>query len=295
MTKRYRKFRRFIRDEEIPLLCDHFHIEDIKFSSRYCIPCVLIGRSGAFVYVETLDTKSTDIAKKQFEIRKKLFLNFDNVCFFVRTPEEDITFEDRSISHEPVTMESVHEMAVKVAEDQVVSLSTLMALKKHLESLEKYRKKTIERGGITYELHSVGTPFGLSFKEEYFPVAEDDPVKFLLIALLGGVFGAHKFVAGQWAAGFFYLLTCGGFAIFHGFDVLSIVSGTYYIKQISYTEDEDTVRRITERIYLKKPPRWASALGIVGLIIPTCFAFLLYIKVFIPTLTYIGSLLLGAL
>ena len=186
-------------------------------------------------------------------------------------------------------------MAVSIAGDQVMSLSTLMALKKHLESLEKYRKRTIERGGITYELHSVGTPFGLSFKEEYFPVAEDDPVKFLLIALLGGVFGAHKFVAGQWAAGFFYLLTCGGFAIFHGFDVLSIVSGTYYIKQISYTEDEDTVRRITERIYLKKPPRWASVLGIIGLIIPTGFAFLLYIKVFIPTLTYIGSLLLGAL
>ncbi len=109
-----------------------------------------------------------------------------------------------------------------------------------------------DSNGIRYRKHGVRSRlFGYSYRDAYYPVAEDDPKRFLYVTLFLGIFGGHKFMAGEYGKGILYLLTCGGFGVFYVCDVLNILTENYCITQVNYMEEPDggLVRRKL-RIYL---------------------------------------------
>ena len=263
---------------------------DLAITRRYQIPAVLLGRSGVFIFIETRDTRSENVTMAQFAIRRSLLLSYDNVYSFVRTPAGDYIFSNKYISREEITKKKIEEIIRGCQDTDVISNVTLDNLEDHCRKFQKYtRSKLIMKDGIVYEQHCAGFPLGLSFRDEYFPVAEDDPKKFLMIAVFGGLFGAHKFVTGQWSAGLFYLLTCGGFGVFHLFDIIAILTGSYYIRQISYEDDGRTCKRRAGRVYLRRLGKEQVKYGIAGLIASSFVSYLAYVKLFIPALIMVGE------
>lgn len=150
--------------------------------------------------------------------------------------------------------------------------------------------KVIIVDGIRYEKHSKRTwLFGYPIGEEYCPIAEDDPFIFLIITFIGGLFGIHKFMTGEWGKGIFYLLTCGGFGVFYCCDVLSILLGTYSIRQIEYEEAEGKITKKVIRIYLAKIDRKKLFYGIAMFVLSVVIAIGAYSKVYIPALGKLGT------
>ena len=94
---------------------------------------------------------------------------------------------------------------------------------------------------------------GLAVSEQWFPVADDDPDGFLMLTAIGGIFGLHKFKAGQIGKGILYLLTFGGFGVMYIFDLISLFMGGYYIKQTAYDETDGDLKRYSKRVYMGKP------------------------------------------
>ncbi|MCR5791321.1 MAG: TM2 domain-containing protein [Lachnospiraceae bacterium] len=117
--------------------------------------------------------------------------------------------------------------------------------------------KCYEKNGIRYEKHAVhGGLLGIFSGEEWYPVAEDDPDGFFLLALFGGPFGLHKFKTGQITAGILYLISFGGLGVLYITDLISMLLGTYCLKQTIYKEDEQgQFLKRTRRIYMGKPER----------------------------------------
>lgn len=94
---------------------------------------------------------------------------------------------------------------------------------------------------------------GYSFRTDWYPISDESADRFLILTLLGGWLGIHKFKAREYVQGLMYLLTCGGFGVFYVFDVLSIVTGTYSVMQTEYMEDVDgSLDRIRKRVYLDR-------------------------------------------
>lgn len=138
----------------------------------------------------------------------------------------------------------------------------------------------VGKDGIRYRKHGVRSRlFGYSFRDAYYPVAEDDPKRFLYVTLFLGIFGGHKFMSGEYGKGLLYLLTCGGFGVFYVCDVLNILTENYCISQVNYSEEPDgrLIRRKL-RIYLDKVRM--SVIGKLG-----CFA--------VAVLIGVGSMKLG--
>lgn len=129
-----------------------------------------------------------------------------------------------------------------------------------LQNKSKDVKSYVDEDGVTYEKHYVSSYFGLKHTETWCPVADDNPNTFFLLTLFGGFIGLHKFKTGQIMQGLFYALTFGGFGIFYISDLLSIITGTYYLKQTTYTDcDDGSVTSSTRRIYIGKPTNvWKS-------------------------------------
>ena len=128
--------------------------------------------------------------------------------------------------------------------------------------IEKYYT---DENGIRYRRHGVRSRlFGYSYRDAYYPVAEDDPKRFLYVTLFLGIFGGHKFMAGEYGQGLMYLLTCGGFGVFYVSDVLGILTENYCITQVSYEEDPDGgLVRKKLRIFLDKVRMGALWKGLV--------------------------------
>ena len=59
----------------------------------------------------------------------------------------------------------------------------------------------------------------------FFPMSEHNPNKIMLLALLGGVFGLHRFSLGKWSSGLLYLLTGGLIGFGWLLDVLQLMAG----------------------------------------------------------------------
>lgn len=109
-----------------------------------------------------------------------------------------------------------------------------------------------DENGITYRKHYASVGNGImsyAFSEVWYPVADDDPVRFFFIVLFGGVFGLHKFKTKEYLQGIFYLLTCGGFGIFYISDIISIVTGNYYVRQINYEDSFDSIIKTKTRAH----------------------------------------------
>ncbi len=119
----------------------------------------------------------------------------------------------------------------------------------------------IVKDGVRYKKHGVCSKlFGYSFRDAWYPVAEDDPERFLYLTLFTGILGGHRFYAGEYGKGIAYLLTCGGFGIFYVSDVFNILTENYQITQVSYMENPDgslSKRRL--RIYLDRVGKGLAA------------------------------------
>ena len=268
-------------------------VTDLVISKRYRIPLALLDKSGAFLFVETKDTKTTDFAMAYFAIKKTLYLTCGNVNMFIRSPVSDFIFTDISFCEEEITKDVVEAFLEQKHDKEELSACTIRNLSDHMKTFtDRGSRRILIKDGVTYELHAVCAPFGICIRDQYFPVADDDPKKFLGLAVFGGIFGLHKFAAGQYLSGLFYLLTCGGFGVFFLFDILSILTGSYYIRQISYVEDGDTYSRKKGRVYLRGLLRSDLKLGVCGLAFAALVSYLSYVKVFIPVLTGIGSAIL---
>ena len=124
--------------------------------------------------------------------------------------------------------------------------------------------------GVKYEKHTVRSRvLGYPIGEQYFPVAEDDSMSFLLVTFVGGLFGVHKFITGEWCKGLFYLLTCGGFGVFYCFDILSILLGIYSIKQIEYDDIGGKIEKKVTRVYLDRISKEKIKYGLLAFILRT--------------------------
>lgn len=127
---------------------------------------------------------------------------------------------------------------------------------------EKIKKAFVQEGDVNIRYDEYGQKykkgsaktkvFGYSYKEEWYPVASDDPETFLLKTVLGGWFGLHKFATGEFMQGILYLITCGGCCIFYLFDVIMIILGNYSISRTEYIEDGAYHKKIKTKIYLDK-------------------------------------------
>ena len=129
--------------------------------------------------------------------------------------------------------------------------------------------------GIRYRRHGVRSKvFGYSFKDAYYPVAEDDPERFLYRALFSGILGGHRFYTGEYGKGVVYLLTCGGFGVFYAADIFNILTENYEITQVSYIENPGgCLSKRKLRIYLDKVKRgivWKAVIFLLAAGIGFC-------------------------
>ena len=129
--------------------------------------------------------------------------------------------------------------------------------------------------GVRYEKHAASNGiWGLKLFEAWYPVTDEDPDRFFMTALIGGIFGAHKFKAHQFGQGLFYLLTVGGLGVFYILDLISIISGTYYINQVRYVEEGNGLQRQKLRIYMGKPSKRLLKLPMIGCAALLCFLYI---------------------
>jgi len=93
--------------------------------------------------------------------------------------------------------------------------------------------------------------FGLlpEFRELWFQCSDKNPDRQYLQMVLGGWFGLHKFMEGNWLQGMGYLLTCGCFGVFYLYDLFSMVCGNYCVKKVSYVDKDGEVERRIQKIY----------------------------------------------
>lgn len=77
----------------------------------------------------------------------------------------------------------------------------------------------------------------------------DDPDRRYRKMVLLGWFGWHRFMEGSYGAGVFYLLTCGCFGVFYFYDLASMLTGSYFYREISYREGAGLERQMSKIYY----------------------------------------------
>lgn len=93
-------------------------------------------------------------------------------------------------------------------------------------------------------------PLPIKMKEEWCRIDDRNPVRQLLITVLGGWLGIHKFMEYNIAGGLLYLFTGAGCGIFYIIDVISLITGTAHKKEASYYEDErGRTQQVKETVY----------------------------------------------
>ena len=268
-------------------------IEDIPIDKKNHIEVMVLKKSAIFVFIRTSCKKTGDMMMAQLKVKEMFCINYPNVFIFFKSGLCEYVFTARYLSKEKITAGLLSEL-----EDEFVYPSFSQVTLKNISDLADKKKslscrpKVIYKDGIMFERHTIVSRLGLLVREEYFPVADDDPVKFLYLTAIGGIVGLHKFITGELAFGIFYLLTCGGFGIFYLFDIVSILCGDYFLKQIRYEEDEEKIRRNVCRIYLRRLDRNSVFTGIACLVAASLISLFVYTKVYIPGLIRIGELLI---
>jgi TM2 domain-containing membrane protein YozV len=126
--------------------------------------------------------------------------------------------------------------------------------------------------------------------EVLFPCSEVDPNKMFWITVLGGWFGAHKFVDGKWGQGVLYTLTCGMCGIFYMSDLISMLMGSYYFTKVDYSMGHNKrINKSAQRIYMQPlEKKWICALGLIAAVALTMFTINILYK---PLLAGITALL----
>ena len=136
-----------------------------------------------------------------------------------------------------------------------------------------------------------GIDFGISGKKEWFKVSEEDPDKTLLMTVLGGCFGVHKFTEGQIGEGILYLLTGGCIGLMPAIDIIMMMSGTYTYNEVSYYEDGKALKRDSEKVYMR---RYTNILyGVLAIVITLMIGFILTNTLYLGVLKTLSSIIAG--
>ncbi|MBQ8006801.1 MAG: TM2 domain-containing protein [Lachnospiraceae bacterium] len=162
----------------------------------------------------------------------------------------------------------------------------------------KKREVRYDSEGNKYKKFGTRTYFGYSYRDDWYPIANENPDRYMLLTVFGGWLGLHKFASREYASGLFYLLTCGGFAVFFLFDVFMILCGTYSVRHTEYYEDEKGIlhKKVTKMFLddVSLGPRKWIFLGIAGII--AAFTFIgIYMTVLTGGCTAIADVLSAGL
>ena len=116
-------------------------------------------------------------------------------------------------------------------------------------------------------------------REMWYLCSNEDPDRYFRRMALLGWFGWHRFREGAWVSGIFYLLTCGCFGVFYLSDLLSMLSGKYFYREITYVQGEDRIGRRMRKIYYRPlEDRGRGLLFLVAavlvLVVAVCFIYL---------------------
>lgn len=252
-----------------------------KAKEMYCLPA-----QGAFFFVKTHKTNYFSNGYEFVEIKEMptrflcLYTNNHRPaldCQFIDwqtdydklfEPELPEAFKDEN--GDPVEVEDTGEISFVAP---IISKTALKLVEDRLDNAEVQENSDIkydEETGQKYRKASVRSKlFHYSFRDEWYPVAADDPKIFSLKTLLGGWFGFHKFITGEKLQGLVYFLTCGGFGIFYLFDLASILLGNYYITKIEYDNPENKYQKTKTRLYLDKidTPIFCLIVALAGIVI----------------------------
>lgn len=132
---------------------------------------------------------------------------------------------------------------------------------------------------------------GLISKKKWFRVSEENPQKYVIAATFFGWAGIHKFLQGDISNFLLYLVTFGFLGILPAVDLLSMFSGNYSFKDVTYEETERGLKRNVERIYLKKAG--FIGIGFICIFISLCLGYFLtrygYINLLNCIMNFIGQ------
>ena len=154
-----------------------------------------------------------------------------------------------------------------------------------------------EEDGVLYVYKTVsagafGLPVGGGTRRVRFWCMETDGDAFYQLALLGGLFGMHKFAARQYLAGLGYFLSFGMCGIFYLLDLIEILTGNYWHWEVTYIfgQGRDAERK-KERIFCR--PVNHLRVAVLSLPVAICMAFMGLVFIYLPLLKISSGLFLS--
>lgn len=299
---------------------------DVLTARLYSIPLICAGLNGVYVFITTYERNPRRLRQIYSDI-SDLFSFTSGVFTFIRTPEKDYfvsgndlveisqmldKFENLYKNTEmPVNIEfypfdSDLDMMMKPYDETQpeqlsgytvaqVSRSYLREFDKKIETIkesEESNRKVMYRNGIKYVKHPI-LKFGMIVSEGFFPVSDEDPWRFLLLTVFGGVFGFHHFKTGEIAKGIGYIMSCGCFGAGYLVDIFSVLTGTYHVERDMYHDEEGGFRHEKLRIYLDELTRRQKKYGYILFGIGIFLLYVAFKLVYLPLLNRIGLTLLN--
>lgn len=246
----------------------------------YCLP-----QKGTFFFIRTeeFDVFSTgnelykieDVAKRfvalyENNLRPLIDLNYINFKNdYEKLFEPNLPDEYADENGNPIEVDDTGDVSYVAP---LLSKTTIEMINEKINKAVVQEDKNIryDEYGQKYKKYSAKTKiFGYSYKEEWYPVASDDPETFLLKTVLGGWFGLHKFTTGEFMQGLLYLITCGGCGIFYLLDVIMIILGNYSINRIDYVENGTHHKKTKIKIFLDKinNPKFSIIMCVLSIVI----------------------------
>ena len=302
---------------------------DVLSCRQYSIPLICAGLNGVYVFITTHihdRNKLLDI----YADASRIFAFTSGVFVFIRTDNDDyfvfgadlIRIEQMLDKFENLynnTRMPASDEAFLSLDDELDMLSTpcpsedpsiyrseyvisrvstryLHDLDRRIDGIkdaQNSRQKVKYRNGIKNVLHPI-LKFGVIVGEDYFPVSDEDPFKFLLLTVFGGIIGLHRFKAGEIAKGIGYILSCGCFGAGYLLDIFSILTGTYHIESSIYHDDENGYRQEKLKIFVDELSCRQKLIGYVLFAVGIGLVFIAEKTVYLPILNRIGFTLLNS-
>lgn len=200
------------------------------------------------------------------------YINFSSTVDMLFKPDIPSQYKDEN--GESLIIENTGEPSY------IAPLVSQSVIRRVYDKLEDTLKESYENGVMTdangqrYRKYNTKTRlFSYSYREDWYPIADDNPDRFFVLTVLGGILGLHKYRAGEITQGLLYTFTFGGFGIFYIFDLLSMLSGTYFVTTTDYTEDEKgKLHQTKSKIFLDRLS--SSLISIGGLSISIVIAYI---------------------
>ena len=299
--------------------------KDVINGKIYSVPLICAGLNGVYVFITT-HQKSNKALIAMYRDVARIFDFTSGVYVFIRTEEKDYFIfngepveieymldkyenlynnnlrpqtelayfsfkDDLDLMNRPILPENME--GYKGNKDGYVtprvSAAYLKTLKRAIEKHQEEHKKAekyIYKNDMKYVRHPI-TKFGMIVDEAYFPVSNEDPWKFMLLILLGGIFGLHKFKTHEFLKGFGYMLTCGCFVAGYLVDIVAVLTGTYSVTQVMYYENNNHYSNEKIRIYVDELDKKHKLIGLLFIPLGLCFAYAAFKMLYQPLLSHL--------